>query len=485
MNSDRAGFGCRWMAWTAAAVLGLLAGPGLAQPVQLSDEVVSRPGLGLTTTLPVGASRSSYQIAGRGADKVTFPGMAAIVNLTEVSLTEAKALPEVAQAIINEHLASVSSLDVKADKPTDSQPGLRTARGQLLARDSREINGWPAEILYVQVASVGGEDAVYGYGLFMPTGNTLARFELQTTESDWARARPYFEAMLNSTRIVDPELAAAKRATGVEAGTAFFQSLTPDDIREVIGRLGDDWHADRFYQPAPSGSDEDAVELGYRLTRFAVGKRADLKRDDQRGSSTPEDRQQGFLVFQKARILSGEQMIDVEYGFFVTPDRSQEMWTIRQAVKSVKLPDAPPTVVVTETGVRDRADLTISRVTKGGPVQTIYPAIEGAGYVSRVEVLLMPYLLMHKDAPGDYRFYAFNQQNDRVTLREDKLEAPTAQRGTWLYTSRPSETASGQKATFDSRMQLVRAEGAGGEVWEPMSVRELAELWKRKGLPIN
>jgi hypothetical protein len=468
----------------AVALASVVAAGASAQPV-LSDVAVARPSVGLTAMLPEGATRSSFQMAGRGVDKITFPDMAAIVNLTDVSLTEAKTLSEVADSIVRELLSSVSALDVDPNKPLENTPGIGNAKGRLLSREMREINGWPAEVFYLQIASVGGEDAAYGYAVFMPTGNTVARFELQTTASDLVRAKPYFEAMVNSTRIEDPDLAAAQRAVGVESGIAFFRSLTPEDVESVIKRLGDDWHAERFYQPSATGSDRDAVELGYRLTKYAVGKLEDLKDPSERRGSSPEDRQKGYLVFQKARILNGDQMIDVDAGYFVTPDRSQESWTIRQAVRSVKVPKAPATGAVVETGVRNRSDLTISRVAGGGPVQTIRPAIEGSGYISRAEVLLLPYLLMHKDAPGEYRFYAFNQSFDRVAMREDAVEAPTAERNNWRYTSRASDSSPAQVATFDSRMALVRAERADEQVWEPMSLRTLLDLWKQKGLPVN
>lgn len=455
-----------------------------AQPA-LSDVTVTRASVGLTATLPEGATRTTVQIAGREADSITLPGMAAIVNLSDVSLTQAKTLDEVCDSIIRERLESVSALDVDPNAPLDLKPGTGNARGRLLSRESREINGWASQVFYLQLASVGGDDTVYGYAVFMPTGNSVARFELQTTSGDLGRAKPYFEALVNSTRIEDPAVASAKRAEGVEAGVTFFQSLTPADVRATIKALGDDWQAERYYQPAASGSDRDAVELGYRLTRFAYGRRGDLKTPSERGSVSPEDRQEGYLVFQKARILSGEQMIDLDAGFFVTPDRSQEMWTIRQAVRSVKQPEAAATGVVVETGMRNRSDLTISRTSGGGPVQTIHPAIEGAGYISRAEVFLLPYLLMHEHAPGDYRFYAFNQMADRVTLRVDTLEAPTKERGTWLYTSRASESGQSQTATYDGGMSLLRAERADAQVWEPMSVRKLFDLWKQKGLPVN
>lgn len=463
----------------------LTAAPSPAQPAtpEPSDQVVSRPSIGLTATLPVGATRSSYEIAGRETDGITLPGMAAIINISDRQLSKAQTLRGVADSIIRDQLASVSAIDVDPSTPTGNAPGLTTAKGRLLSREVREINGWSAEIFYLQLARVGGDDAAVGYAVFMPTGNTVALFELQTTEGELAAAKPYFELMVNSTRIVDPAVASAQRATGVEAGISFFQSLTPADYENVIKRLGEDWRYERFYEPAPSGSDQDATELGYRRTRYALGRRADLKTESERGNSRPEDRQRGFLIFQEVRILHGDQVVDLAAGFFMTPDRQQEAWSIRQTVKPLSPTPGRPTTNVVESGVRDRGDLMIARSQGGKPVESINPAIEGTGYISRVEVLLLPYLLMHKDAPGSYRCYAFNQLADRITLREDTLERGPD--GEWTHTSAPSETSPAQTAIYDAKGDLVRAERADSQVWEPISLRRLYELWSGKKLPMN
>ncbi len=465
-------------------VLALASVPVCAQP-ELSDTEITLPAVGLHTTLPVGATRSSYQIAGRGTDRITLPGVAALVNLSDRQLTQTQTLKEVADSIIRDLLASVSSLNVDPSAPSETRPGLQTAKGRLLSRETRDINGWHAEVFYIQIASVGSEDSALGYAVFMPTGNTVALFELKTTVSEFDRAKPYFELMVNATRIVDPAQASAQRALGVEAGLAFFQSLTADDFEATIKKLGDDWRFERFYQASPTGSDSEGTELGYMRTRFLTGTRGDLKTGSDRGSSGPGDRQKGYLVFQEARILNDDQIVDIAARYFVSPDRSQESWTIRQSVKSVKDPKARASSVVVETGVRNRSDLTISRVSGGGPIQTLTPAIEGVGYVSRAEVLLLPYLLMQKGSAGDYRFYAFNQQADRVTLRVNTLEAPTPERPTWKHTSSPSEGSLGQTAFYTSNMELVRAEQGDDQVWEPITLRRLYDLWTEKGLPLQ
>jgi hypothetical protein len=251
----------------------------------------------------------------------------------------------------------------------------------------------------------------------------------------------------------------------------------------VIRRQGDQWRFDRFYTPGPDGSDREANELGYRRTRFALGTRADLKGSDERGRVSREDRQKGYLVFQEARILDrdGDMIIDIAASFFMTPDRQHEAWSIRQAVKPWRRKG--PTSSSVESGIRERDDLTIARSENGKPFTTLQPAIEGAGYISRAETYLLPYLLMEKGEAGKYRCYAFNQQADRVTLREDILAADPAHAGAWQYISRSGAEHPAQTAYYTAKGELVRAELPGDQLWEPITLNRLVELWNAKGLP--
>ncbi|HZW08705.1 MAG TPA: hypothetical protein VFF69_02275 [Phycisphaerales bacterium] len=468
------------------ALAGLLAcaAPAAGQAT-LSDQTLSRPSAGLTASIPVGATMSSYQIAGRGATSVTLPGLAAIVNVTDVSLTKAQTLREVADSIIAQRLGSVSSLKVDPDLPDEAKLDPSKARGRLLERATKTIGGWPCELFYLQVASLGDEDSAFGYALFMPSGNSVAMFELQTTAPLLEHAKPYFELMVDSVSIADPALEETRRAVGVEAGIAFFQSLATADYEAVFERQGDAWRFERFYTPGADGSDREASELGYRRTRFVRGVRGDLKLDENRGRASAEDRQKGYLIFQEARILDVDRdmIIDVAASFFMSPDRQHEAWSIRQAVKPWRRQG--PTSSSVETGIRERDDLTIARSENGKPFTTIQPAIEGAGYISRAETYLLPHLLIEKRAPGEYRCYAFNQQVDRVTLREDVLSEDPDHPGAWRYTSRPSAESPAQAAYYSAKGELVRAELPGEQIWEPISLERLVELWNSKGLPTD
>lgn len=482
---------CRFAARALALALALLLLHGTAQAQnapppkpELSTEHVSRPAAGLTVTLPVGATASSYDIGGRGVTTVKLPGSLAIVNVSEAILTKAQTLPEVANSIIRQQLNTVATLDIDPNAPGGAAYDAKNTRGGLLSREARTIDGWPAEVFYLRTANLSGDDSAFGYAVFMPTSNTVAMLELQTTGPALEKVKPYFELMVGSVVIADPSLADAQRAMGVDAGVSFMQSLTPDDYKGVVANLGSDWKYERLYRPAESGSDADATELGYRRTRFALGTRGDLKAGEDRGRVGPVDRQQGYLVFQEVRILDADTVIDLAAGFFMTPDRGQEAWSIRQSVRPSKASKESATTTV-ETGARDRGDLTIARSTGGGPADSIHPAIEGVGYISRAEVYLLPYLLLRREAPGTYRFYAFNQSLDRVTLREDRLDKDPDRAGAWKYVSRPAEGSPGQTTYFDAKAHLVRAELPNGQLWEPVSLNRLYDLWKAKGLPLK
>lgn len=467
------------------AILAAVALPASAQPAapRLSDQTLERPSVGLTTSLPMDVSVTTYQMSGAGVSRITIPGIAALINVSDRRLTEAKTPRQIADSIISDNLAAVSPLNIDTAAPADGSRRIETAKGTVLSHETRDVSGWPAEVFYLQLASLTGEDSARGYAVFMPTPTSVAIYELQTSAKDLAAAKPYFEMLVDATRIVDPAVIDAQRGVGVEAGLAFMQSLTPESYEQVIRNLGDEWRFERFYKPAENGADRDAQELGYRMTKYSIGTRGDLKDDAERGSSSPADRQKGYLVHQRARLLLDDRLVDIDAAFFMTPDRASESWSIRQTVRPLAGNSKVVIANLVETAVRDRSDLFISRTEGSKPPASIRPAIEGTGYISRVETYLMPYLLIHENATGSRRFYAFNQSVDRVTLREDILTPREG--GGFKYVSRPSEGHPGQTVLFDAKARPVRADLPGNQVWEPITGERLLKIWKEKNLPVS
>ncbi len=455
------------------------------QPIA-SDQTIKRPAVGLSATLPVGASASTTEFANKKTTRIILPNDTGLVNVSDITLTKPQSLADIAESIINQRLDSVSQKHVNPNIPGAASPSRSTANGSLLARETITINNQPAERFYLRIRNLSGEDTVFGYCLFLPAGNTLAMFELQTPASAFPDARAYFEFITDSVHIADLSLTDAQRALGIEAGIAFFDSLTRKDYQAVIKKQGGDWHYERYYKPAPTGSDSDATELGYRRTRFALGTRGDIKApSEKRGRTDPSDRQKGYLVFQDARILDAEYIIDISAAFFMTPDRTQEAWSIRQSVRPRLSTAKAAATTTTETGIRDHNTMTVVQAVDGTTVETINPLIEGKGYISRAEVYLLPWLLLHKKATGTYRFYAYNQSAKRITLRQDSLEHPDNTPDLWKYTSRPDEESPGQTAYFNAKAQPMRAELPDGKQWEPITLKRLFSLWKSKDLPLE
>lgn len=455
------------------------------QPVA-SDQTITRPAVGLSATLPVGASASTTEFANKKTTRIILPDETGLVNVSDITLTKPQTLAAIADSIINQRLDSVSQKHVNPNIPGASTPSRTTTNGSLLARTTITINNQPAERFYLRIRNLSGEDTVFGYCLFLPAGNTLAMFELQSPASAFPDARAYFEFITDSVHIADLSLTDAQRALGIEAGIAFFDSLTRRDYQEVIKKQGSDWHYERYYKPAPTGSDSDATELGYRRTRFALGTRGDIKSPgNKRGRADPSDRQKGYLVFQEARILDADYIIDISASFFMTPDRTQEAWSIHQSVRPRLSKAKAAATDTTETGIRDHNTMTVVQAVDGNTVETINPLIEGKGYISRAEVYLLPWLLLHKKATGTYRCYAYNQSAKRITLRQDSLEQPNDTPGLWTYTSKPDEESLGQTAYFNAKAQPMRAELPDGKQWEPITLKRLFSLWKAKNLPLE
>jgi len=450
-----------------------------------SDQTVTRPSIGLSVTLPVGASASAVEFGGKKTTRIILPNGSGLVNLTDVDLTKPETLAAIADSIISQRLDSVSQMHINPDKSRTKPRSRATTNGKLLRRTATTINQHAAEVFYIRTRNLSGEDTIYGYCLFLPSANTLAMFELQTTLSMIGSAKPYFEFLIHSVQIADLSLTDAQRALGVEAGLSFFESLSPADYTKAINDQGDQWRYERYYKPAATGSDNDATELGYRRTRFALGTRGELKSPNQRGRSDPSDRQKGYLVFQEARILDREYIIDISAAFFMTPDRREESWSIRQSVRPRITTAKAAATNTTETGIRDGDSFTVIQSVDGTPVETIHPLIEGKGYINRVEVYMLARLLLAKEATGTYRFYAYNQSAKRITLRQDILQQSKDTPGLWKYTSRPDEESPGQTAFFNAKHEPMYADLPNGQRWEPITLKRLFKLWKSKNLPLK
>ena len=179
------------------------------------------------------------------------------------------------------------------------------------------------------------------------------------------------------------------------------------------------------------------------------------------------------------------RVIDSASAFFMTPDRLQEAWLIRNAIR-----DGKTTSQITEIGSRNNTDMVVS-VTANGQTQQVRPIIQGelssSGYLSQAESRLLPQILLLNKVSTEYGFYVWNSTSQTIKLRRDILDEPTP--GVWKLTSRATEDSKPEISTFNEKGDFIRTEllNDSGDTmyWEPTDLQRLLDLWKQKGLPVD
>lgn len=349
----------------------------------------------------------------------------------------------------------------------------------LVERGPIIINSREASRAYFLIASESNKPAtVRGLTVFKSAANEFITFELITTEPQWQKVRPTYETVVATVSITDPAMLNASRGAAVQAGLKIFEKLTPADYEAVLTTQPERW--ERWYRPAPTNADSDATELGYRRIRTSIGTRADLTPNAKAGSVA--DRQPGYIFRMDARVLLKERAIDNSSIFFVSPDREEEAWNVRTAIRDAQ---RKVTAQSSEVGARSNKSMSVQIDMSGSPSKVVKPVLQGEGYISRVESYLMPQLLIRSGIATEYGFYAYQSADEKIMLRRDIVEQPSDRPGMWRVTTRLSEDKPPQVSIFNERGVHIRTELADGTVWEPISLQKLGELWRSKGLPME
>ena len=278
-----------------------------------------------------------------------------------------------------------------------------------------------------------------------------------------------YELTTGSARFADMSKAREQRAAMVTAGVKFFEKVTREDIQAVIDAQPERW--ERLFQASPTGKKEDDTEVGYRRVRLSTGREAGAARE-------------GWVVRIDARILQKNGIIDSQSVFHTTYDRTEENWTVRMTIRDAKGEQGKP-ATHSETGARFEKQMQVRVEGPGVAPKTITPQIVGDGYISRVESFLLPQLLVRKGMPLLYGFYAYQSQSERITMRRDNLERPANDKGTWKLTTRLAEGTPETTSLYAPNGALVQGDMGSGIISEVSSVKDLLDLWKKKGLPLE
>lgn len=429
---------------------------------ELERDPVRIESIGLTINLPVGATAETIRIADATSTAVVLPaGLGTIVIKQQRTLSEELEAKQAVESIKNQ-LTRTLGFEIIAE-----QPDLR-------------VGIWPGSRFYAKSTRQKDPDAYRGISIFQLKAQTFLVFDLSVEgdEQRFEEARALYETSIATMDLEEMSNESLKRAAGFKATESLLSSIEFEDYDNILtGRNGERW--ERLYTPAKTGEQMDATEHGYRRVRSWAGYRGELT-DKDKSDWNDTDRQLGYLVQIDALALETGMRIESRSIFYMSLDASEEAWTIRMAIKR----DAA-SQTSTITGARTGSKLTIT-TTQGQNAPTVTrPYIPEDGYLTQVQAYLMGPLLIHKDLSGEFASYAYNSASGAVTLRWDIAQRANDDPDSWRITTKTSPESPASTSVYTKEGKIKRVELGIGRRWEPIPLKDLLDLWKRKGLPLD
>ncbi len=306
--------------------------------------------------------------------------------------------------------------------------------------------------------------------------------QLVAAEPQFAGARPIYEAMIAGATFSTQEVS-LQRGAAVQAGRILFQSLDAKTFESLLLSNAERWF--RLYRPAPTKRDEDATEIGYMRVQAKLGQRGMLDPTKSPKGWSTIDKQEGYIVQINARFLQEEWVFDSEAIYFMTKDREEEAWAVRTSRRDKTAKDKRQVATAGEIGVRKGGQVSVQVREDGKGEETVRPMIQNDAYISQVDNLLLPQILVHHRANAEYGFYAWQSAQRRIRLRRDTVSQPEGQPGVFRIATRIGDADKEQLSWYKESGELLRRESPDGSITEPTDLDELVKLWKQKQLPMN
>lgn len=465
---------CLIYAESAAAAPRGTSDPGV---VPLEENPFHLDEVGLSMQLPAGATVASTVIGGvRQAQIISLNAVWSCNIQTPKSGNEQATIKEAAEKTIALVQGSFGVMD-------PDQKTVLSTEAKLLDRiPNLRIGNQEAERFYITVPTRSGGQTVKGYTIFKPFGNQFVVFELIAPMEAFAKARREYETSLATARFLAGADINADRGIAIRAGQSLLNSLTTADLdRYADGK--ERWY--RLFRPPIKNADKmSAEELGYRGIKVWKGQRGEVDAGfgGGRGAWGRADRQRGYLASVRARLMTPRGPADSEVVYFLSNDRQEETWVLRMVLRDM---EGREMLTAKETGARSEKNLSVVIEQQGQAPRTISPFFESDGYISQLELLVLPRVIVDKNVQSDLAFYAYQSQSEAVSLRRDsprKTEAPSGL-ALWEIETTFSSDAPTQTSKYTSAGELLSTSTGDGRVWEPATLDELQKLWEQKGLP--
>ncbi|MEQ8850717.1 MAG: hypothetical protein RIB32_02930 [Phycisphaerales bacterium] len=460
----------------AALLLAPAASDAQVSPVPRTAELETHPfeipGLGLTVHLPVESTVDVTRIAG-GASEVIVQGANPIQDrwsikirnsvTTDVSLTPTSIIDEIVRQRQEKWRAG--------KKGEDANFTLVRVFDRL---NNLEIDGHSGSRVYLDVPSDPKIETV-GFTVLQTGRGQFLIFEMHALPPDVKTAIETYEVVVATARFRDPSELNAERFAAIETAQAFLSRLNSSDLQAA---LGDEPTFFRLYRPAPSGVGADETEVAYQRVQMRMGQRGDLDPDKPRSAWRKVDREEGFIVRVDARLMHDGGVYDSRAIFFLSTDRESEVWSIENVAKKGDRVDYS-----TQTLVRDSNGLTVTMVQPGEPPEEKKWRSLPRGYLSRVELYLLPRLITDQKIPGIYGFYTYDPHLNKLTLRREEFTRESRDR--WVQSSTVTVNTSPLETVLDGAGRIVRKNMGGDLIMEPTSREALKRLWAARNQRIE
>jgi hypothetical protein len=452
---------------------------GAAGGAILADEVFRIDAVGLTMRIPSGAMSGSSQIGGKTSASIgPADGSWAInIQLPRTSNPDST----VKQALDQTLLLLQDSVGIS----DAAQSTVLSTEARIIEKiDALRLPGGDAARLYMSLPEPNRSSRIVkGYTIFKPSPTQYAVFEFIVPEADFSKTRTMYETSIGTVDFVASVDLQKRRGSAVQAGSKVIEGLSADDVLAAMQPEGQEqWF--RMYKPAVDGNAASEVELGYYGLTFWRGQRGEINAGKAASAFTPAERQEGWLVRVRSRILSDKVIADNLGVFFMTPDRREEAWMFTTAVRGA---EGKVQAVATETGARDGDQLQVVKTEPGKPTSNIQPPIMGEGYITQVETFILPRVLARKGLEGEFGWYAYQAwPAGTITFRKDTarlVQGPTGR--STRVTTLLREDSPEQVTTFSPTGESLGVEFADGTVRLPTDPAELKRIWQQKGLPTD
>jgi len=479
--------------------------------VKLSEEPLKLPDIGLTVQFPEDFLANTTQMAQMMAAQISPADGSWVINIstprttaeTPDSVTKADSVLAQLRKVITgkSRNAEGSKSAVGVIDPANfaaTEPDTKPTR-----KPSFYISGLkrPGDRFYALLpANFGNTNVIKGVAVFQPLPDQFAFFELTCTDKQFEVARPIFELIIASSVFEDPTARASARRDAVAAGQRLLSRFTAADLEAALPPTEQTY---RLHRPAASGDPGDSEELGFRSVRFWKGKKNEIDPSQPVRGDNPD----GFLLTIDARLFNklapGSnrfQIIDTQARYFMTLDRTEELWSVRTSVRDgLGQPTAGPapkdkpagkaaakgTRTVNEVGARSGVSASVSVTQSGLPAKSIEPSIAGEGYLSQLESYLLPRMLVLSGLEIETGFYTYRSDSESIALRRDSGTRDPAQGGAWTVSTRFREGDLPQVSLFRDNGDLIKATLPDGRLWEAATAQQLISLYKKKNLPYS